>query len=74
MSYEDKLESFAIELFKINGIKFGEYKTKVGLMTPVYCDLRVIISYPKLMVSTQKIVFFIIIINETSYVHLFLLT
>lgn len=46
-----KLRNFAVELYKINAVKFGEYKTKVGLMTPVYCDLRVIISYPKLMVS-----------------------
>lgn len=48
---EQKLKEFAKELFSIDAIKFGEYKTKVGLMTPVYCDLRVIVSYPKLMVS-----------------------
>ncbi|XP_019868123.2 uridine 5'-monophosphate synthase isoform X2 [Aethina tumida] len=46
-----KLRNFAVELYKINAVKFGEYKTKVGLMTPVYCDLRVIISYPKLMAT-----------------------
>ncbi|CAH1112669.1 unnamed protein product [Psylliodes chrysocephalus] len=46
---EQKLKEFAKELFSIDAIKFGEYKTKVGLMTPVYCDLRVIVSYPKLM-------------------------
>ncbi|KAJ8922944.1 hypothetical protein NQ315_001490 [Exocentrus adspersus] len=43
------IKSFCVELFKVNAIKFGEFKTKVGLMTPVYCDLRVIVSYPKLM-------------------------
>ncbi|XP_065158080.1 uridine 5'-monophosphate synthase [Atheta coriaria] len=46
---ELRLKEFAVELFKINAIKFGEYKTKVGLMTPVYCDLRVLVSYPKIM-------------------------
>lgn len=54
VSFNEKLKSFSIELFKVNGIKFGEFKTKVGLMTPVYCDLRVIVSYPKLMVSINS--------------------
>ncbi|XP_018318945.1 uridine 5'-monophosphate synthase [Agrilus planipennis] len=49
MDYQSRLKKFAVDLFKIDGIKFGEYKTKVGLMTPVYCDLRVLISYPKLL-------------------------
>lgn len=52
---ELRLKEFAVELFKINAIKFGEYKTKVGLMTPVYCDLRVLVSYPKIMVGFQSI-------------------
>lgn len=45
------MEDLAVELFKINAIKFGDYKTKVGLHTPVYFDLRVIVSFPSLMVS-----------------------
>lgn len=51
MTLDEKLRSFAIDLYKINAIKFGDYKTKVGLMTPVYCDLRVLVSYPKILVS-----------------------
>lgn len=52
VTVNDKLKAFSVELFKVNAIKFGEFKTKVGLMTPVYCDLRVIVSYPQLMVSS----------------------
>jgi len=44
------LKELAIELYDIQAVKFGEFKTKVGLTTPVYFDLRVVISHPKLMV------------------------
>ncbi|GJQ80188.1 hypothetical protein Trydic_g23765 [Trypoxylus dichotomus] len=48
-SYDKKLENFAVNLFQVNAIKFGDFQTKVGLWTPVYCDLRVLVSYPKLL-------------------------
>ncbi|XP_057658166.1 uridine 5'-monophosphate synthase [Diorhabda carinulata] len=54
-NYEQKLKEFSKELYSINAIKFGEYKTKIGLMTPVYCDLRLIVSYPKLMITLSEL-------------------
>ncbi|CAH1125451.1 unnamed protein product [Ceutorhynchus assimilis] len=43
------LKDIAIRLFKANAIKFGNITTGSGAVTPVYFDLRVIVSYPSLM-------------------------
>lgn len=45
------LKSLAIKLHEIDAIKFGTFLTKSGLESPIYFDLRVIISYPDVMVS-----------------------
>lgn len=52
---EALLKELAVELYDIQAVKFGEFKTKVGLKTPVYFDLRVIISHPKLMIKLAKV-------------------
>lgn len=51
---QDQLKELAVALYDIGAIKFGEFITKVGLKTPIYFDLRIMIAYPQIMVTLEK--------------------
>lgn len=46
---ETELKELASALFDIGAVKFGEFTLQNGWKTPVYVDLRITISYPKIM-------------------------
>jgi uridine monophosphate synthetase len=55
MSLEDQKRELALDLHEIGALKFGEFTFKSGIVSPMYLDLRLFISYPKVMKKVAKI-------------------
>jgi orotate phosphoribosyltransferase len=54
MDNSELKKDISLELARIGALKFGQFTFKSGLKSPMYMDLRLFVSYPKLLKKVAK--------------------
>ncbi|XP_069685152.1 uridine 5'-monophosphate synthase isoform X2 [Periplaneta americana] len=64
-TFEHKLRELIIKLHEIEVLKFGMFKMKVGIDSPVYFDMRSVVSYPEIMEDVAELLWEFAIKDKT---------
>ncbi|CAG9571114.1 unnamed protein product [Danaus chrysippus] len=49
-----KLKELAVQLFDAGALRLGDIEAKLGRRTPIYFDLRVVVSHPKIVKAISQ--------------------
>jgi uridine monophosphate synthetase len=55
MATQEQKTELALALHEIGALKFGEFTFKSGIVSPMYLDLRLFVSYPKVLKKVTKL-------------------
>lgn len=70
MAEKKEVKDLVLRLHEVGAVKFGDFVTKIGIKTPVYFDLRVMVSYPQIMEMVSSQIYTLIEKNQVKYDHI----